>query len=351
MMSKELEISLIYFYIHFVCEVVCFYYLGSIFEYGIVLWIAYFIYDALAFVPQSLFGYIADNNKNIYLGLIGTLLLIVSTIVFSLNQESLGLVALVLLSLGNALIHVDGAQATLRTSSGYMTPVSIFVSGGSFGVVTGKLLCQYKAPYLLVLFLLITTIPFIIYGNVLKEYKDCIEYNYVNKNVNPYIAVISAFVVVLVRSYVGYGIPTTWKKNILETILFYSSMGIGKALGGILVDKIGVKKTSVISILCSVPFLIFGDNIIIVSLIGICLFSMSMSVSLALIISIIPKKPGLAFGVTTIGLFVGAIPIFFIKIKSMIVNCLMIIIVSIMCYVLIRRVIIKEGLNDTSSSA
>ena len=52
----------------------------------------------------------------------------------------------------------------------------------------------------------------------------------------------------------------------------YHHMGIGKALGGILSDKFGMRKVAIISTLLAVPFLCFGDNIMIVSLIGVMMF-------------------------------------------------------------------------------
>ena len=41
----------------------------------------------------------------------------------------------------------------------------------------------------------------------------------------------------------------------------------------------------------------------IVSLIGVAMFSMTMSITLAILVSVLKKKPGLAFGLTTIGLW------------------------------------------------
>lgn len=114
--------------------------------------------------------------------------------------------------------------------------------------------------------------------------------------------------VVIVRSYMGYVIPVEWYDNsYLSLIILYSSMGIGKALGGLLIDKIGMWRTILISTLGSLPFMIVGNTIIPFSLIGLLLFSMTMAVALGLIISAMQNYPGVGFGFTTIGLFVGAL--------------------------------------------
>ena len=60
---------------------------------------------------------------------------------------------------------------------------------------------------------------------------------------------------------------------------------------------------AIISTLCALPFLIIGDNLMLVSIIGVMFFSMTMAITLGLLVSALKKAPGLAFGLTTIGLF------------------------------------------------
>ena len=58
----------------------------------------------------------------------------------------------------------------------------------------------------------------------------------------------------------------------------------------------------------------------IISLLGVMMFSMTMPITLAILVSVLKNRPGLAFGLTTIGLFLGTAPIFFIKIKKNVRN-------------------------------
>ena len=80
----------------------------------------------------------------------------------------------------------------------------------------------------------------------------------------------------------------------------------------------------------------------IVSLIGVMFFSMTMAITLALLVSVLKKKPGLAFGFTTVGLFLGTAPIFFVSIPSIVVNIIMISILSLLCSYAFSVIIIKE---------
>ncbi len=332
----------LYFYIHFIVEIVCFYYLAKVSDSNII-WLVPFLYDAFAFVPQSILGYISDKYPKINMSFIGTILLFIGISLFSFTSLS-KFISLFFICFGNAFIHVNGAELTLKNSKGKLSHSAIFVSGGSFGVITGKLLSKTFLPSWTMLFLIITMIPFIIYADRFSNLKsECQNFNYVKESINPLIIVLIAFFVVIIRGYMGYGIPTSWNKTDLQNILLFSFMGVGKALGGILSDTYGIRKVAIISTLLAIPFLCFGDNIMIISLLGVMAFSMTMSITLGILVSVLKKTPGLAFGITTIGLFLGTAPIFFIKIPSMITNIVMIIVLSILCSVLLGYVLKEKS--------
>ena len=62
--KKNLGAGWLYFYIHFVTEVACFFILSRKYGDSVQLWLMPFIYDAMAFVPQSLLGYFRINSEN-----------------------------------------------------------------------------------------------------------------------------------------------------------------------------------------------------------------------------------------------------------------------------------------------
>ena len=179
--------------------------------------------------------------------------------------------------------------------------------------------------------MILTIIPFVLISNKQIEKNNSVDkFNYVKDSINSNLVIIIAVLVVIVRGYMGYGIPTSWNKTVIQTVMLFSAMGIGKALGGVLSDIVGVRKTAIMSTLLAVPFLCFGDNIMIVSLIGLMFFSMTMSITLGILVSKLKDIPGLAFGLTTIGLFLGSVPAFFIKFNT-ITNIIMIIVMSVLC--------------------
>ena len=330
----------LYFYIHFIVEIVCFFFLTRVTNNSRFIWLIPFIYDGVAFVPQSIIGYINDKY-NINMGLIGTILLIICYLLYGLTKIDV-YVLLIILCLGNAFLHIAGAENTLKTSNGRLSPSAIFVSGGSFGVITGRLLAKTNINPLILLIPILSMIPFILLADTyVNKNSNCKKFNYVKENKNKYIVVLIALFVVIMRGYIGYGIPTSWNKTTIQNIIFFFTMGLGKALGGILSDKIGIRRIAILSTLLAIPFLCCGNNYMIISIIGVMFFSMTMSITLGILVSILKRTPGLAFGITTIGLFLGTAPIFFIQL-NMTINIILIIIISIICSILLGYVL-KEG--------
>ena len=334
----------LYFYIHFVVEVVCFYFLSKVSN-SMLVWLVPFLYDAFAFVPQSIIGFINDKYPKFKVSLIGTILLFIGMLIFSFFNVS-KFIPLFIICIGNAFVHVGGAENTLKNSKGKLSHSAIFVSGGSFGVISGRLLAKTGVASWILLPFILTMIPFILYADTFNEKEnDCNKFNYVKKSINPSIVILLAVFVVIVRGYMGYGIPTSWNKTILQNVYLFCIMGLGKALGGILSDAYGIKKVAVLSTILAIPFLIIGDNLMIISLIGVMFFSMTMSITLAILVSCLKKTPGLAFGLTTIGLFLGTAPIFFIKINSTFINIVMITILSLVCTFILNYIL--KGKADT----
>ncbi len=327
--EENIATGYLYFYVHFIVEVICFYHLSKISNSPIV-WLVPFLYDAFAFVPQSLIGRFSDKYRKVNVSLIGVALLFIGLLLYCLSVSKF--ISLFVICFGNCFLHVGGAETTLRTSKGKLAHSAIFVAGGSFGVITGRLLAKTGLnPYYL-LPVILTMIPFILLADsYVMEDSNCKNFNYVKSGLSPGIVILIAVVVVIVRGYMGYGIPTSWNKTILQNVYLFFIMGFGKALGGILSDAFGIRKVAILSTLLAIPFLIIGDNLMFVSLIGVMFFSMTMAITLGILVSKLKETPGLAFGLTTIGLFLGTAPIFFVKITSSLANILMIVILSIMC--------------------
>lgn len=330
-----------YFYIHFIVEIASFYFLSTVTGNSKFVWLIPFIYDGMAFVPQALIGYINDKYPKAIVGLFGTFLMVLAYLIYFCTDITV-YVSLIIICLGNAFLHVNGAEVTLRASKGKLSHSAIFVAGGSFGVITGRLLAKSIMPFWGIILITLTMIPFIILAQKYAyNNKSCDNFNYSNKNINPMVVILLTTFVVIIRGYMGYGIPTSWNKTTIQTVIFFCIMGLGKALGGILSDSFGIRKIAVLSTVLAIPFLCLGDNLMLVSLIGVMFFSMTMAITLAILVSVLKNKPGLAFGFTTIGLFLGTAPIFFIKITNEFLNIGMIVVLSLLCTFILMKMLSK----------
>ena len=332
----------LYFIIHFIAEITSFYIL-TLYTNNDLIWILALLYDFIAFVPQGLLGYLRDKGLKINFATIGLLLTTLSLLLFNFNINEI--LVILILSIGNCMIHIQGAETTLRSSKGKISPSAIFVSGGSFGVITGKVLATYNIPiYLIIIINLLMIIPIIIcnkYSHLIND-KNLDKYNFSNKKINSKTIIALAVFVVIVRSFMGYGIPTTWNKTLIQAVYLYCAMGLGKAIGGLLIDSIGIKKTALISTIGALPFLLLGNNIMTISLIGIMMFSMTMAITLGIIVSELKKYPGVSFGLTTLGLFLGALPIFFFRINTVLTSYIIITSLTIISSIILIKICRKE---------
>ena len=326
--EENIVCGYLYFYIHFIVELVCFYYLSKVSNSPIV-WLVPFLYDAFAFVPQSIIGYFKDKNPKINFGIIGVILLFIGICIFSFLDIS-KFISLFFICFGNAFLHVEGAFNTLNVSKGKLSHPAIFVGGGSFGVITGRVLAKTMLPSWIMLIFILTMIPFIIYANTfIGKNSNTLSFNYESKKVHPFIIIILAVLVVIVRGYMGYGIPTSWNKTLLQTVYLFVIMGIGKCLGGILSDmEREMLAQNQIALAPTARETVYTQQ-----------FYFYLNLTL---VSVLKKNPSLAFGLTTIGLFLGTAPIFFIKIVNSTFNNIMIVVLSISCSIILGYIIRRE---------
>ncbi len=329
-----------YFIVHCCVEIVCFYLLRV--HYPVVLaGMIALVYDFFAFLPQGVIGDFIIKHKKLPYETIGNMLMLISIFPIASSVHTLHVIGYVILATGNAILHECGAIATVAESEGKIFPSALFVAGGSFGVVIGQTLGVYQvSSYVLLLPLILSEVCCLSAKTSLRKERYPV-FRCVKKNISPVVILLFAFIVTFVRSYIGYAVPISWNKEVWQHFFLFFIMGIGKALGGYLADRIGYMKTAVIGTLVAVPFLLFGDRIMVVSCIGVFFFSMTMSITFAMCLSILKRNPGIAFGITTAALFLGLVPVFFVRFEMM-VNVILITIFSLISFGLLKYSLAEE---------
>jgi len=167
MLHKTTVQGILWGWIHFSMETASFFLLFSRISTSPLWWALALLYDALAFLPQSIFGTITDRYPKYRIGLTGAVLMILGLLIPA------NIPALCMTALGNAMIHVAGANHTLRDSGGKITPNAIFVGFGSFGVITGQLLGKCSGQYRILIplcLLLFSTVVMISYRRTILRY-------------------------------------------------------------------------------------------------------------------------------------------------------------------------------------
>ncbi|WP_297096629.1 MFS transporter [uncultured Draconibacterium sp.] len=261
------------------------------------------LYNALAFVLQVPLGWLLDKYEQPKLAAI-TGVLIVLAAWFFLRTPAF---AIVLAGFGNALFHVGGGQIALNIDHQKAKYPGIFVAPGGVGLALGIYLATspvkmylFVFPAALLLFallLLFTKVP-----------AYSVPQNPVKK-INYFVLVVVLLLLsIAIRSVVGLTVNFPWKSNVYLLVLLTAVVALGKAFGGILADKFGWMKTGIFGLLLALPLLSFGSSYVVLGVIGALVFNFTMPVTLVAISNTLPGKAGFSFGLTTLALFLGAVP-------------------------------------------
>lgn len=328
-----------YFIVHACVETICFYLLRLRYPVLLAGTIA-FTFDFFAFLPQGLIGKFIETHKKLPYETIGNLLMFASIFMVASPLQALHVAGYVVLGAGNAIMHECGAIATVTESKGKIFPPALFVSGGGVGIVIGQTMGINQVSWQWLIIPVVLSEVCALAARKSVRIGVYPKFDIVERKFSPWTIIIVAFLVTAVRSYLGYAIPISWNKELWQTVLLFGIMGLGKALGGYFTDRIGARKTAIFSTLAAIPFLIFGDKLMVVSVIGVFFFSMTMSITFAMCLSVIKFSPGLAFGVTTAALFIGLVPAFFVRF-NIYVNAVMIVVFSIVCCILLSKTLKK----------
>lgn len=261
------------------------------------------LYNLIAFATQFLVGLIVDKYKiPKHTVILGIILATISLFLFFISPAS----AVVLVCFGNSLLHVGGGVISIKTTPNKATAPGIFVAPGALGLVLGILLGKADGfPILLF------AISLLVIAVLIHKLVEVPEYQLPKKPIsltNLKIIVIAFLLfTIATRSIVGLSLNLPWRNSSFLIILTATVIMLGKAMGGIIGDRVGWVKTGIIALFVSAPLISFTTNLFFASIIGIFLFEFTMPITLAAIAKNLPGREGLAFGLTTLILVLAAL--------------------------------------------
>ena len=297
----------VYSFVHAVVDMSC-----GAFMYGIFyhkyssLTFAQFVllYDFLAFVLQLPFGRIFNNkNQNSLVSMIGCIL-----ILFAYLIRDVSFLPVFFIGIGNALFHVGGGIDILNISQKKAAKIGIYVAPGALGLFLGVSINQLKYSLWIIIVLLLISI--LLLYLLRKNYTSSIQqkdYSLLDLSFDKSIVIYMVLFTICIRGYFGFILNYSWKSNFLLSFLFIIMIVLGKAFGGILSDKFGIRKISFLSLVVSSILFIFSFDSIVIAMISIFLFNMTMPITLILLSNSL-KNYGMAFGLNTCALFFGYLP-------------------------------------------
>ena len=272
------------------------------------------LYDIVAFTLQLPVGIVLDKlDKNSYAALLSYALVGAGVLISLFPVALLEWLAVLLLAVGNALFHSAGGLIVLNISQKHAGPSGIFIATGAIGVFLGTQSAQMErlqiAFSLLVLLFLCALITLVV-QKVNKKYWNVhnVAFDIPKFSSNTLLAIALLSLVVALRSYVGMVMAFPWKSQMLLLVLSILGVFAGKALGGVVADRIGFRTTAIFSLIAAATLFVPSWEVPVMGLLGVFFFNFTMSITLASLANILPNAKGTAFGLASFSLAVGALP-------------------------------------------
>ena len=272
------------------------------------------LYDIVAFTLQLPIGITLDQlDKNSYAALLSYALVGAGVILSLVPIALLEWPAILLLAIGNALFHSAGGLSVLNISQKHAGPSGIFIATGAIGVFLGTQSAQMgrlQIAFSLLVLLFLCALITLVVQKVNKKYWNVhnVSFDIPRLSSNTLLAIALLSLVVALRSYVGMVMAFPWKSEMLLLVLSILGVFAGKALGGVVADRIGFRTTAIFSLIVAATLFVPSWEIPVMGLLGVFFFNFTMSITLASLANILPNAKGTAFGLASFSLAVGALP-------------------------------------------
>ena len=272
------------------------------------------LYDIVAFTLQLPIGIALDQlDKNSHAALLSYALVGAGVILSLVPIALLEWPAILLLAIGNALFHSAGGLSVLNISQKHAGPSGIFIATGAIGVFLGTQSAQMgrlQIAFSLLVLLFLCALITLVVQKVNKKYWNVhnVSFDIPRLSSNTLLAIALLSFVVALRSYVGMVMAFPWKSEMLLLVLSILGVFAGKALGGVVADRIGFRTTAIFSLIVAATLFVPSWEIPVMGLLGVFFFNFTMSITLASLANILPNAKGTAFGLASFSLAVGALP-------------------------------------------
>ena len=317
-----LKKTVLFSIIHMLVDGLCAFTMAAVSPSGNAVISAFIVYNFCAFVLQMPIGAVidglisrSDNHKlpllfSIYgsvITLAGSLILIFlpGTILTAYS-------GVIVLGIGNAMFHVGGGVGSIiedHINNKKGQNLGLFVAPGALGLYLGAKLLTLNPIIMLFTYMIIVGIIIFLLNKAFALTDLSLKYKPVSSPVErrDLILIICCFIVVVLRSYIGFSVSMPWKTGTLLPLLAVICIVLGKFGGGVLAARFDVRLViSVTLIICTIGYAFI--DIPMIGLITLFLFNTTMPITLYLLVNRFKNMPGLYFGFLTVALFAGYVP-------------------------------------------
>lgn len=282
----------------------------------------FLVYDVLAFGGQPIIGLVVDRVRPgpvVLAGLTVTAAGVAVATAGGAPSSGVGILVVLLAALGNAVTHVGAGAAVLRRDLTRAAPAGLLVAPGALGLALG--LWFGREPglgptwWVAIPLLAAAVLAWRLGRSGRLDASTPGHLRGSGERLTPVPAAAAAAVAgtllltsVAIRSLVGGAATRGYGPGLSLTLGIPLAAFAGKALGGLLADRVGWLRTTVVALAVSVPLLTVEHESAALLLAGLLVFQTTMPVTLVAVGRLLPARPATAFGLPCAALLAGSLP-------------------------------------------
>ena len=265
------------------------------------------LYNFIAFALQMPFGLIIDNSGSSLLCAVGGCLLVAA----SLGLSAIPLLAVIITGLGNNIFHLGAGVRIMRLGENKGI-LGLFIAPGAWGVYGGTYLSRngFRLSVHIILALLIIAGFLLRYNQLSSQMFPVSRQEKYNDNFShtSLVTICIICLVVVLRSFVSMSLDSPFSGLKWWGPAQVTAVVAGKLSGGILADRLDIRRTIILSMLTATLLFWFPHQSLL-WLTAVFCFNMTMPLTLWLITRELSWSKGFAFGLLSLALFLGYLPV------------------------------------------
>lgn len=263
------------------------------------------LYNCIAFGLQFPLGLVADHFRAYKSMALGGLASTALALWLAAGQPQL---ATVTVAMGNALFHVGAGALVLQCSRGRAAAPGVFVAPGALGVLLGIWLGTGGFHFRWCMGLAVIVSGFVLLVHRAPPPCAVVAPDARMMRAGLWVGVSLLFMTIVVRSLVCDAVAGCWRGSWTIGLALTLAAITGKALGGVVADRLGWRACTVGALLLLTAFVKGASTNAPAAALAMFLIQTTMGVTLAAVFVGFPSRPGAVFGFCSAALLVGAMP-------------------------------------------